>query len=163
MRAWIVKAIKFGAIAAAVVFVAIQFVPYGRDHDNPPVTEEPDWDSAVTRRLASDACFSCHSNQTEWPWYSNIAPVSWMIQRDIEEGREALNFSEWDREQDEADEAAETIEDGEMPPLRYELANPDARLSEDEKRRLMRGLEGTIGVDGGDGGEDENNSGPGGG
>lgn len=161
MKSWIGKAIKIGVIAGAALFGAIQLVPYGRDHDNPPVRGEPNWDSAPTRQLASDACFSCHSNETKWPWYSNIAPVSWMIQRDVDEGREALNFSEWDREQEEAEEAAETVADGEMPPLRYELANPDARLSDEEQNRLIRGLTKTLGAE--ERNADEDNSGPGGG
>ena len=161
MRAWVVKVVKIGAIAAAVIFVAIQFVPYGREHDNPPVTGEPNWDSDATRQLAVDACFSCHSNETEWPWYSNVAPFSWLLQQDVDTGREALNFSEWDREQDEAEDAPETIEDGEMPPLRYELANPDARLSEGEKQRFIRGLTRSFGVEDGDGSDDDDNSGQG--
>lgn len=158
------KVLRRGAIGAAVVFLVIQVVPYGRDHDNPPVTAEPNWDSQATRRLAVDACFSCHSNESEWPWYSNIASVSWMVQRDIDQGREALNFSEWDREQDEAKDAAETVADDEMPPLRYELVHPDARLSEAEKRRLIQGLSRTLGTDDNSGlGGGEDNSGPGGG
>jgi mono/diheme cytochrome c family protein len=69
---------------------AIQLVPYGRDHINPQVTQESRWDSARTRALAARACFDCHSNETVWPWYSNVAPVSWLIQRDVDEGRRAL-------------------------------------------------------------------------
>ena len=62
----------------AGLFLAIQFVPYGRDHSNPPVIGEPTWNSPETRALAVRACFDCHSNETVWPWYSNIAPVSWL-------------------------------------------------------------------------------------
>ena len=78
-----------------VVFVAIQFVPYGRDHDNPRSVEEPAWDSSRTRQLAVAACFDCHSNLTEWPWYTEVAPFSWLTARDVTDGREVLNFSEW--------------------------------------------------------------------
>jgi hypothetical protein len=74
-------------------FLAIQLVPYGRDHTNRPVTGEPKWDSPATRADAVTACFDCHSNQTVWPWYSNIAPMSWLIQHDVDEGRAALNWS----------------------------------------------------------------------
>ena len=133
------KAIKWSAIFVAAAFVAIQFVPYGRDHTNPPVLTEPQWDSARTRELAVESCYSCHSNETEWPWYSNIAPMSWLVQRDVESGREEFNFSELNRD-DEADEAAETVADGEMPPLRYVLAHPSARLTAAEKRVLIEGL-----------------------
>ena len=158
--------VRVAVIGIVVVLVAIQFVPYGRDHDNPPVTGEPNWDSDATRQLAVDACFSCHSNETEWPWYSNVAPMSWMIQRDIDQGRDALNFSEFDPEQDEAEDAADTVADGEMPPLRYELAHAEARLSDSERRRLIEGLARTFGDDdnsGPGGGGDDDNSGPGGG
>jgi len=133
------KAVKWSAISVTVVFVAIQFVPYGRDHTNPPVQTEPQWDSARVRELAVESCYSCHSNETEWPWYSNVAPMSWLVQRDVESGREEFNFSELNRD-DEADEAAETVADGEMPPLRYVLANPSARLTAAEKRVLIEGL-----------------------
>lgn len=150
-----IKVLKWGAFGAVVLFLLIQLVPYGRSHTNPPVTGEPNWDSTRTRRLTQDACFSCHSNETEYAWYSHIAPASWLIQRDIEQGREALNFSEFDRGQEEAEEAAETVADGEMPPLRYTIINPDARLSDAEKRQLIVGLRATLGGDG-------DNSGPGG-
>src|SRR5574340_945670 len=68
-------------------FLLIQLVPYGRNHTNPPVTGEPRWDSPQTRALAARACFDCHSNETKWRWYSNIAPISWLIQRDVDSGR----------------------------------------------------------------------------
>ena len=91
-------------ILAAVPFVtgavAIQLVPYGRDHDNPPVLADAPWDSARTRELAVRACFDCHSNETHWPWYSNIAPISWLTQNNVKEGRDELNFSEWNRRQE---------------------------------------------------------------
>ena len=102
-------------IALAAV-VGIQLVPSGRAHTNPPVRREPAWDSAATRALAVRVCFDCHSNETRWPWYTSIAPVSWLTQRDVDEGRAELNFSEWDRRQKEAREAAETVRARLMPP-----------------------------------------------
>lgn len=72
----------------------IQLVPYGRAHTNPPVVMEPQWDSAVTRETFYRACGDCHSNQTVWPWYSNIAPISWMIQNHVDEGRTKFNASD---------------------------------------------------------------------
>ncbi len=77
--------------------LAIQLVPYGRDHGNPPVTGEPTWDAPETRTLAKQACFDCHSNETEWPAYASIAPAPWLVQRDVNQGRAVLNFSEWPR------------------------------------------------------------------
>ncbi len=81
-------------LVLVLAFVAIQFVPYGGDHVNPPVGAEPIWDSPGTRTLAKQACFDCHSNETVWPAYSRVAPVSWLIQHDVAEGRAVLNFSE---------------------------------------------------------------------
>ena len=139
---------RFWARAGLVVvlaFVAIQFVPYGRDHVNPPVAAEPSWDSLETRALARQACFDCHSNETEWPAYSTVAPVSWLIQHDVSEGRAVLNFSEWQRPQDEAKEAAEEVLEGEMPLRMYQLMHAHARLSAADRERLARGLERTLG------------------
>ncbi len=130
------------------LFVLIQFVPYGRNHTNPPVVQEPVWDSPRTRELAKRACFDCHSNETVWPWYSNIAPISWLIQRDVEEGRRKLNFSEWHRPQEGAEEVAETVREGEMPPPIYLITHPQARLSPAEKEELIRGLEATMRLSG---------------
>ncbi len=136
-------------VAAAVVllglFIVIQAVPYGRDHANPPVQAEPAWDSTQTRALAARACFDCHSNETAWPWYTQIAPVSWLAQRDVDEGRAKLNFSEFNRPKDEPGEAAKAVREGEMPPWYYTVAHPDARLSPAEKEALIRGLEATLG------------------
>jgi len=133
-------------------FILIQLVPYGRNHSNPPVISEPAWDSPQTRELAERACFDCHSNETVWPWYSHIAPVSWLVQQHVDEGREYLNFSEWgtaDREGEEGDEMAEQINDGEMPLTSYLPTHPEARLTDDEKQLLAKGLLAT------GGGEDE--------
>ena len=135
------------AIVAIGLFLLIQLVSYGRDHKNPPVVREPAWDNAATRELARRACFDCHSNQTVWPWYAHIAPTSWLVYDDVVEGREKLNFSDWlngRREGEKADEISKEIEEGEMPPLQYRLAHPEARLSDTEKQSLIKGLIATI-------------------
>lgn len=141
MRGNFTKAI----LGLIVLFVLIQLVPYGRNHKNPPVQAEPQWDSPETRALVKRACFDCHSNETVWPWYANIAPFSWVVQRDVDEGRGKLNFSEWNRPQ-EADEVIEVIRKGKMPPKMYLLAHPQARLTQAEKERLIRGLQASLGV-----------------
>ena len=115
----------------------IQLLPYGRDHTNPPVVAEPAWDSTETRELAVRACFDCRSNETVWPWYSNIAPMSWVLQRDVDEGREHLNFSDWQREQ-EGEEAAETVDEGTMPPGNYLLTPSRGSTRRCRKRRPHR-------------------------
>jgi Haem-binding domain len=96
-----------------ITLVAIQLVPYGRGHVNPPTTSEPAWDSPATRALAKQACFDCHSNETEWPAYSHVAPASWLVQHDVDEGRAVVNFSDWHRPQEEATEAADEVTEGE--------------------------------------------------
>lgn len=136
-----------GIVGGLAVLLLMQLVPYGRDHSTPPVTAEPAWDSPTTRELAVRACFDCHSNEVTWPWYSNVAPISWAVQRHVDEGRHELNFSEWNRPQDEADEAAETVIEGEMPPLYYTITHPDARLTDAEKQQLIDGLTATLGRD----------------
>ncbi len=129
-----------------VLAILIQLIPYGRDHTNPPVVQEPNWDSQRTRELAVRACFDCHSNETIWPWYSNIAPISWLVYRDILEGREQMNFSDWGNQRGEGLEPGETAEailNGQMPPSYYILLHPDAQLSDAEKQELIQGLQNT--------------------
>ena len=77
--------------------------------------------------------------------YSHVAPFSWLVQRDVDEAREHLNFSEWDRRQKRADDAADEVESGAMPPLPYRLAHGDARLDREETRALVRGLRASFG------------------
>lgn len=136
---------RFALVGGALLLVAIQAVPYGRSHTNPPVRAEPAWDSPRTRGLADAACYACHSNETVWPWYSNIAPASWLIQRDVDEGRAEVNFSKWDRPQREAGESAKTVREGEMPPVYYAALHPSAQLSPSERQDLILGLEVTLG------------------
>lgn len=138
------RVLKITGLAIGGTALAIQLVPYGRDHANPAKRVEPAWDSPETRALAKRACFDCHSNETTWPWYSHVAPVSWMVQHHVDEGREVMNFSEWDRAYHEADEAAEAVTEGEMPPGSYLVMHPEARLSAAERDALARGLTATL-------------------
>ena len=131
-----------GIVVVGALFLAIQLLPYGRQHANPPVTAEPQWPDVKMRELAVRACFDCHSNQTEWPWYAQVAPLSWVVQNHVEEARARLNFSEWDRPQEGRGEAAEVVQEGEMPPGYYTLMHRAARLSSAEKSELARGLGG---------------------
>ncbi len=125
------------------LFLLIQLVPYGHDHSNPPVIAEPAWDSPRTRALAKAACFDCHSNETQWYWYTNIAPFSWLVQHDVDSGRATLNFSEWNRPQEGTD-VAEMILSGEMPPWYYSIIHPNAKLTGAEKQQLVSGLRATF-------------------
>jgi hypothetical protein len=125
----------------AVVLLVIQLVPYGRDHANPRTVQELKWNTPATRKLAQEACLDCHSNLTTWPWYTDVAPISWLTTRDVEDGRAVLNFSEWQRPQKaNLQEVIEAIREKEMPPLQYRLAHKDARLSDGERQQLERGI-----------------------
>jgi mono/diheme cytochrome c family protein len=152
MKIW--KIIGIIVLVGLIIFGLIQLIPYGHNHTNPSVVQEPTWDSPETRALAKRACFDCHSNETTWPWYSSIAPVSWLVQRDVTEGRSRLNFSTWGQGEQEADEIARVINEGEMPPSFYLPLHPNARLTPAEKADLVKGLEATIGVSGGGEGGD---------
>ncbi len=133
-------------IALVALAIGIQLVPYGRAHTNPPVQAEPTWDSPRTRELTARACFDCHSNETVWPWYSNVAPVSWLVQHDVDEGRETLNFSAWTSPAPrKAREAAEAVREGEMPPAKYFPTHPEARLTVAETDELLKGIIATMG------------------
>ena len=127
------------------LMVLIQFVPFGRSHANPPVVKEVAWDSPQTKALVRRACYDCHSNETVWPWYSNVAPVSWLVQRDVNEGRSRLNFSEWNREQRRAKDVAASIQEGEMPMSIYLPLHPDAKLSPAETEALLAGITKSLG------------------
>jgi hypothetical protein len=128
------------------VFVVIQFVPLAGSKTNPPVVAEPQWDSTETKVLAQRACYDCHSNETKWPWYSNVAPVSWLVIQDSNEGRSVLNFSQWGQGEQEALEAAQTVLKGSMPPQLYLVTHAEARLNTAEKTQLVKGLQNTFGV-----------------
>lgn len=145
MKKKLSKFIILFIIGAFALFLLIQLVPYGRAHANPPVVQEPQWDSLQTRELMQRACFDCHSNETEWPWYSNIAPVSWLLQRDVDEGREKLNFSEWGRGDQEVDEIFEVVKEGEMPLPIFLITHPEARFNDLEKQALLEGILATFG------------------
>jgi mono/diheme cytochrome c family protein len=133
------------AFALLAAFAVIQLVPYGRAHGDLPVRSQPRWDSPRTSELFARACGACHSNLTSWPWYSNVAPASWLVQHDVDEGRARFNVSRWRQQaQPEAGDAAEVVRSGEMPPLQFRLMHKEARLSSAQKAALAAGLERTF-------------------
>jgi hypothetical protein len=136
VRKWLIRI----AIGGVALFALAQLVPYGRSHTNPPVQAEPKWDSPRTRALAVRACYDCHSNQTTWPWYSNVAPISWLTQNDVTGGRSALNFSEWNRPQDAKGDLVEAVRGGGMPPWFYKPLHPRSKLSQADTDKLVAGL-----------------------
>jgi mono/diheme cytochrome c family protein len=135
------KILKWTLLAA----VLIQLIPFGHTHANPPQTKEPTWDSPQTRALFQRACFDCHTNATSWPWYSNVAPVSWLLQRDVNGGRSHLNFTEWDLPQKHAKDVTKEVQGGDMPAWFYLPIHPSARLTDAEKQLLIDGAEKSLG------------------
>jgi hypothetical protein len=128
-------------LTLVVIAIISQFIPVNRS--NPPVTA----DLLVSQELHGifkRSCFDCHSNETVWPWYSRVAPLSWLVAYDVYEGRQHLNFSTWGEYRAEKQaklrkEIWESVDEGEMPPLQYFPTHFDARLSEKEKA-VIRGL-----------------------
>ncbi len=138
------RVVLLSAVGIAVAFFGLmQLVPYRVD--NPPVKQEPTWDSARTRQLAVAACYDCHSNETQTYWWEDVAPVSWWITNHVKDGREALNFSECKRGRGE-NEASETIRNGSMPPNYYTWLglHSNAKLTATERRELAAGLRTTL-------------------
>jgi hypothetical protein len=128
-----------------VLLLVIQVLPIGKNHTNPAVVSEPNWDSPETRALAQRACFDCHSNETVWPWYSNIAPVSWLVAADVAEGRQQMNFSEWGQGgSKDVNEIADEVLEGGMPPFQYLLMHPEAKLTAAERQALVDGLRNSL-------------------
>jgi len=130
-------------------FVILQVIPASSINakfaapGNPPVTNTIKWNSPETEKLARAACFDCHSNETRSMWYSNIAPVSWLVNSDINDGRRKLNFSTGKRL--EGDDMIEQIQRGKMPPPIYLPMHPEANLTADQKQQLMDGFQATFG------------------
>ena len=127
-----------------VLAVIAQLIPLPGRGKNPPVVAEPKWDSPQTQALAKRACFDCHSNETVWPWYSYVAPVSWLIYRDVVAGRSKLNFSEWNRNQPAVLEASDQVLSNEMPPSFYLPLHPSAQLTTAERQQLATGFNNTF-------------------
>ena len=128
--------------------VVIQAIPYGRAHSNPPITGEPEWATPRTRELMVRACFGCHSNEVEYPAYASVAPISWVVETHVSEGREKVNYSEFNSRQRGADETVEVIEEGSMPPGYYTQfgRHPEAKLTTAEVAELIAGLKATPGL-----------------
>ena len=138
------KIVLYVVVGGIGLLGLMQLLPIGRDHTNPAVVSEPQWSSPEARALAKEHCFQCHSNETEWPWYSNIAPASWLIQFDVNEGRDKFNFSNWDTNSEELDELTEVIQEGEMPPIQYWLFHPNSHLNDQQKQELIDALNSSI-------------------
>jgi Haem-binding domain len=136
MKQWIQYSVG-GLIA---VFVGVQFVPVARV--NPLDRGEPAAPSAV-QALLQRACYDCHSNKTRWPWYSYVAPMSFLITHDVTEGRRELNFSLWNQYEErrktrKLKEIVEQVEKGKMPQWYYVSLHPDAKLSAADRELIVK-------------------------
>ena len=128
-----------------IIFILIQFIPV--DRSNPPVQQDVNAPGEV-KSVLKQSCYDCHSNETRWPWYSQVAPISWLVAGDVAEGREHLNFSEWNRidayeQQKVVEEIWEEVDKGEMPLWFYLPLHPEARLT-DTDRSVLRDWEQAI-------------------
>lgn len=141
-------AVGAAGLSALVTFGLIQLVPYGHNHTNPPVTGEPQWANAQTRDLMVSSCFACHSNEVDYPAYASIAPLSWAVQRHVDEGRDAVNYSEFSSDPRDADETVDVVAEGEMPPPFYTRfgRHPEAKLTDPQLQQLIEGLRATPGM-----------------
>jgi hypothetical protein len=128
------------ALAGLVLLVGIQFVPVSRT--NPPIQTALDTPPEVDEVLRR-ACFDCHSNETRWPWYSRVAPVSWLVASDVAKARGEVNFSEWpmfEREEQEHSfkDIVEQVGEGKMPLWNYIMMHPEARLDAADRETLVK-------------------------
>lgn len=128
--------------ACGVVIVGLQLVRF--PHVNPPV--EGDLSAPLdVKQLLRQACYDCHSSQTRWPWYSEIAPLSWFAYRDVTEGRRRLNFSSWasytedpGTETTKLDQISRHLASGDMAPWYYRWLHPEAHLDEAQRDAIFR-------------------------
>lgn len=136
--------LKIIAAVLIVAFIGIQFIPAERT--NPPVTGEIDAPAEV-KEIFMRSCYDCHSNESVWPWYSYIAPASWLLADDVGDGRAELNFSEWKgydekKKQKKIKETWEEVKEGEMPQWYYVIMHPGAKLSDADKETIRKWSEG---------------------
>lgn len=141
------KHFTFKKISIAILLLLAVFQLFRIDKRNPPVDPEKDFltmtkASVEIQNILKASCYDCHSNNSTYPWYTNIAPVSWWVKNHINEGRKHLNFSEWGnysakKSDHKLEEGVEMIEEGEMPMASYTLIHGEAKLNEQQKLLLM--------------------------
>jgi hypothetical protein len=142
------KRIKNLILAGLALFVVAQLVRF--KHTNPPVTSDVNAPPQV-EALLHRACYNCHSNLTKWPWYSQIAPVSWLVYRDVTVGREHMDFSTWNLYTSDPKKLAnkfkrikKKVSDGDMPPLYYRPMHPNSHLSAANRQAIVDWAEGEL-------------------
>ena len=135
MKKWL----KWLGVMLIFALVIIQFVPIERSN---PAEQGKAPAPAEVQVLLQRACYDCHSNETRWPWYSHVAPISFLLSHDVKEGRHEVNFSVWDqyneqRKTRKRKEIVEQVQSGEMPQWYYILLHPAAKLSEAERQAII--------------------------
>ena len=140
------RKLRVAALIGFACLVGAQLVPV--ELDNPTVASSPPLPSTVGRVLRA-SCYDCHSNQTVWPWYSHLAPISWLVARDVHRARKILNFSDWDRlgpvrQAEMLVDAQGEIEEDAMPPSRYLRLHQEAKLTPETKAALMLWMQGIV-------------------
>lgn len=133
------------ALFSLLAFLLLQLWP--RNHTNPPIISTPEWDQAETAVLVERACFDCHSHETVWPWYTDIVPVSSLLEYDVARGRNVYNFSDWAGNcctEEQIERMAAIVGRDQMPPPYYVLLHPEARLTNEERGKLIYGLIATM-------------------
>ena len=141
---------RWFAVGAIIILVALQFKTV--DRSNPPVQSDIGTSTEI-KEILRRACYDCHSNETEWPWYSYVAPMSWFVAGHVDHARGHLNYSEWpafDLEEQEHlfEEMWEMLSEGEMPLKSYTLIHRDARLTDDERAVLLEWVRpGSVGAE----------------
>ena len=132
-------------IAAPILLIVIQF--FRIEQINPPIQIEKDFinitkpDGKISEML-KNACYDCHSNETKYPWYSNVAPISWLVADHRNDGRKHLNFSVWadysqKRKDHKLEECIEMVQEGEMPMDSYTWFHPESKLTDNQKQYLL--------------------------
>lgn len=140
------KDFKIAVLVLFGIFVVAQ--AFRANRTNPPVKSDISAHESV-KPLLKRACYDCHSNETVWPWYSNVAPVSWLVANDVNGGRKHLNFSEWgsyrsDLQSKKLEEIIEEVEEGEMPLWYYSLAHSEAKLGRGDVNLLRSWVQASI-------------------
>lgn len=143
------KVVRILLLVLVAIFIIIQFIPYGKPSNQPlagkdlfEVTELPQ-DVGI---ILKNACYDCHSQKVKFPWYSNVAPVSWLVTRDIKEGRENLDFSKWrdvsKKDKLKAlDKIGEEVSEENMPMKIYTIMHAEARLTKAERDIVVKWAE----------------------
>ncbi len=141
-----IKKLKWVAMVVVVIFALLQFTNPPRT--NPPVVHDMMAGSPPPPEVATllhSACYDCHSYETRWPLYSRIAPSSWLVVGDVNEGRQHVNLSDWPQDPERAakkfERMSEAVDDNDMPPAKYTMIHADARLTDAQKKQLMQWLD----------------------